>query len=368
MRMFTTIRVLTGCFAVVAAVSTAFANPNAKAEELFKQAKKLMAEQRYADACPKFEASFDLDPGIGGQLNIARCYEEWGKLGRAYRAYVDAEQQAKNAKDPRAGKIHELVVKLEPQVPRLLIRVPKTPEFEDVRVTVDGAPLSKSDLSKPYLVDPGPKQIEYALTSGVKQTLLIPLERGGIREVTLDVPREAREAREAKEARDTKEADAAKQRDKRDKIDKGRKPLQKNDKRPTNTEDLGKENVAAESAPIGSKQRVAGIITGSAGLVAIGASTALALAARNKYRTALASHCQGQKDMCDAQGLSETQSARSNANIATVVFSVGLAATIGGIVLYAIAPRGEGRERQSAFYVSPSVSPEGGGIALGGQF
>lgn len=363
--MYTTIRVLASCVAVAIA-SPAFAD-NSRAEELFKQAKKLMAEQRYADACPKFEASFDLDPGIGGELNIARCYEEWGKLGRAYRAYVDAEQQAKNANDPRAAKIHDLVAKLEPQVPRLLIRVPKTSDFDDVRVTVDGTALSKSDLARPYLVDPGPKQIEYTLANGVKQTLLVPLERGGIREVTLDVPREARESKEAKEAR---EANAAKA---RDRAAKGRAVSDKTVKRRANTEDLGKENVA-ESAPVGTKQRVAGIITGSVGIVAIGASTALALAARNKYRTALDSHCQGQKDMCDAQGLSDTQSARNNANIATVVFSVGVAAAIGGIVLYAIAPRGESRgesrekQSQSAFYVAPSVAPDGGGIALGGQF
>ena len=358
--MFTIIKVFAACATVVAASSTAFAD-NSRAEELFKQAKKLMAEQRYADACPKFEASFDLDPGIGGELNIARCYEEWGKLGRAYRAYVDAEQQAKNANDPRAGKIHDLVAKLEPQVPRLLLRVPKTPEFDDVRVTVDGVVLTKSDLSRPYLVDPGPKQIEYTLANGVKQTLLIPLERGGIRELTLELPREAREAK----PKETREANTSKP---KDKVVKGRTASDKA-KRRANTEDLGKENVA-ESAPIGSTQRIAGIVTGSVGIVAIGASTALALAARNKYRSAIDSHCQGQKDMCDAQGLSDTQAARRNANIATVVFSVGLAATIGGIVIYAIAPKGEGRERQSqsAFYVAPSVSPDGGGIALGGQF
>ena len=65
-----------------------------KADQLFKQGKQLMGEKRYADACNAFEESYRLDPGIGAQLNIAKCYEEWGKIGRAYLAYVAAEKMA----------------------------------------------------------------------------------------------------------------------------------------------------------------------------------------------------------------------------------------------------------------------------------
>src|SRR5262252_5703897 len=90
-----------------------------KADSLFKQGKKLMAEKRYANACAAFEQSFKLDPGIGGELNIAKCYEEWGKLGRALQAYKKAEDMARDAKDPRLAKIHELVEALDPAVPRL---------------------------------------------------------------------------------------------------------------------------------------------------------------------------------------------------------------------------------------------------------
>src|SRR5215475_13444461 len=94
-----------------------------KADSLFKQGKKLMAEKRYAEACAAFEQSFKLDPGIGGELNIAKCYEEWGKVGRAYSAYQHAEQMAKETSDPREPKIHELVAGLESQVPKLTIKL-----------------------------------------------------------------------------------------------------------------------------------------------------------------------------------------------------------------------------------------------------
>lgn len=353
MRLCTTIHVFVGCAAIAVASSVAHAD-NSKAEELFRQAKKLMADQRYADACPKFEASFDLDPGIGGELNIAKCYEEWGKLARAYRAYADAEQQAKNAGDARAPKIRELVVKLEPQVPRLVIKVPKTPEFQDVRISVDGMVVSKADLGRPYLVDPGPKQIEYALANGTRQTLLIPIERGATKEITLELPREVRAGR------DTTTTGA------RTKPPKNGIADDKRGRRGRIGEDLGKDNTADVSPP-GRNMRIAGIVTSSAGVVAIGVSTALALSARSKYNGALDSHCQGVKNACDLQGLAETRDARKSANVATIVFSVGLAATVGGIALYIAAPKGE-KARESAYYIVPDVSPVGGGVAFGGQF
>jgi outer membrane protein assembly factor BamD (BamD/ComL family) len=44
-----------------------------RADALFKQGKKLMADRRYNEACQAFEESFKLDPGIGAELNVAKC-------------------------------------------------------------------------------------------------------------------------------------------------------------------------------------------------------------------------------------------------------------------------------------------------------
>ena len=93
---------------ILALAAAAHADNKDKADALFKQGKKLMGEKRYADACEAFEKSNKLDPGIGSQLNIAKCYEEWGKIGRAFIAYQTAEKMAKDAKDSREPKIHEI--------------------------------------------------------------------------------------------------------------------------------------------------------------------------------------------------------------------------------------------------------------------
>jgi hypothetical protein len=308
----------------------AFAD-NKKADELFKQAKKLMADKRYSEACPKFEESFKLDPGIGGELNIARCYEEWGKLGRAYRAYLDAEKQAKDANDSRQAKIHELVAAIQPLVPKLVIHIPKDAETDGLKVSIDGIVVEKDDLANPQLVDPGPKQVEYTLPGGFKKSTLIPVERGGTNDVTLELPSR-----------------------------KPSKPIDKDKDRDKNV-----EKPVATSQP-GRNQRIAGIVIGGVGVVAIGISTVMTFSARSKYNDALAAHCNGMTNMCDAQGLTDTHDARSTANTATIIFSVGLAAVAGGVVVYLLAPKSE-PVREHALYLVPTVSSDGGGLAFGGR-
>src|SRR5262245_29991146 len=82
---------------LVALTGVAFAD-NKEADALFKKAKKLHAEKKYAEACPMFEDTDKMDPGIGAKLNVAKCYEDWGMLARAYKWYVDAEKMATDAK------------------------------------------------------------------------------------------------------------------------------------------------------------------------------------------------------------------------------------------------------------------------------
>src|SRR5262245_29900468 len=94
---------------VAAGSGVATAAPADRAEQLFKKGKKLLSEKKYGEACNAFEQSDQLDPGIGTKLNVARCYQEWGKLATAWRWYSDAEKMATEAKDERASKIHALI-------------------------------------------------------------------------------------------------------------------------------------------------------------------------------------------------------------------------------------------------------------------
>lgn len=300
-----------------------------QADQLFKRGQKLLAEKRYAEACAAFEDSDRLDPEIGAKLNIARCYQEWGKLATAWRWYTDAEQMASKAGDKRTPKIHALVEELDRDVPRLTLVLPADAVTDHLAIQLDGAPLALATVRDERRVDPGPHKITI-LVDGEPQTRTIPVQRGDRTKVALEVPVRPRTQRAA-----TPQAVA----------DPGR------------------------------SRRLIGLGVSGAGVVAAGVAGIATLRARSDYDHALHGYCNDATDMCDPTGLSRTHSARHRANIATVVTVLGGAAVAGGLVLYFTAPdpaRAERPERAArssrTLYLAPVVGGDGAGAVLGGAF
>jgi hypothetical protein len=308
-----------------------------RADQLFKNGKRLLAQKKYPEACAAFEQSDRIDPGIGAKLNVAKCYQEWGKLATAWRWFVDAETMATSAKDPRAKKIHELVETLEPSVPRLTVKAPPGAVLAGVLIKLDGAAFEASGLGVEQRVDPGPHEVETTV-AGVRQTQVVPVERSARAEVVLDLPTASRE-------RDT--------------------PT-----RPTRRRELTPPMPAPDGGPVrdpGRTRRLVGLGVAGAGVVGMGIAGLVTLGARGDYRDALAAHCQGATDMCDEQGLSITRSAAHRANIATVVAVGGLLAVAGGLIAYFTAPSAP-RTDEHALYLAPSLGAGSGTVVLGGAF
>lgn len=316
---------------VLAVAASAAADTKGDADRLFKQGKRLMAEKKFAEACQAFEQSFRLDPGIGGELNTARCYEEWGKLARALAAYQQAEEMAKSAKDPREPKIHALVAELDPKVPRITLKLSGGADAKDVKITIDDKPLDSGQLGQPQLVDPGPHTVAYE-SAGKKKKKIVPVERGGSSEIVLDVTPVA--------------------------VVPG----------PPNGKDKDKDTEPASREPAdpGKNRKLAAYATGGAGVVLVGISSYMTLSARSQYNDALSQHCMNMTNMCDPTGLSATHDARHEANIATVVFLVGAAAVGGGVALYLTAPKASRRD-EHALYLVPTVTPDSAALVLGGR-
>ncbi|HSK05813.1 MAG TPA: hypothetical protein VK932_31415 [Kofleriaceae bacterium] len=314
----------------IAALLALSATPVAadKADELFARGKAQLARKQYAQACVTFEKVDALDPGIGAKLNVAKCYQEWGKLASAYRWYADAEDMAARSGDKRAPKIKELLAELEPDVPRLTIRAPKGADLDTAAVKLDGE-LITSRIGRKMRVDPGPHVITYRV-DGAEKTQTIAIERGGTREVKLVLSSEDGEG-------------SARARDE-------------------------------ESTPPdpGRTRRIAGFALMGAAAASLGVAGYLSLGARSDYRAALDAHCMGAKDMCNDEGLRLTGDARSRANLATVFALVGAAAAAGGLVLYLTAPSSGQPESLSrdaeALYVAPAASERAALLLLGGRF
>jgi hypothetical protein len=292
-----------------------------RAEQLFRKGKKLLAEKRYAEACIAFEDSDRLDPGIGAKLNVAKCYQDWGKLATAWRWYREAEDMATKAGDERAKRIHERIEELDASVPRLTLRLPADTSTDGLVVKLDGVALDQGTLGAERRLDPGSHQIETIL-NGATETKVIPLERGGSAEITLDLPSPAK---------------------------------------PANTP----RAELASDAPRRDLRRIGMLTAGGGGFVIVIASVAT-LRARDDYNYALDNHCQGATNMCDDKGLDTTHRARRRANIATVATIGGLAAVAGGAYLYFTSWRASRGER--ALYLAPQVGGDGTGVVLGGAF
>jgi hypothetical protein len=305
--------------AIAASIALCIAAPAHadRADQLFKKGKKLLAEKRYAEACTAFEDSDRLDPGIGAKLNVAKCYQEWGKLATAWRWYSDAEAMASTARDERAKRIHAIIVELDATVPRLTIKLPPGAATDDLVIKLDGVDLALDAIGTERRVDPGTHQLD-TVVAGVRTSKVVRVERGGASEITVELPRKARTAGPA---------------------------------------------IVADP---GHTRRMVGLGTAGAGGAAIVISGIVTLRARDDYKHALDGHCAGASNMCDDIGLSVTHGARGRANIATVFTLLGVGAIAGGVYLYVTAPKPMTREH--ALYLAPQLGPDGTGLVVGGAF
>jgi hypothetical protein len=98
----------------------------------------------------------------------------------------------------------------------------------------------------------------------------------------------------------------------------------------------------------------------------LGIASWVVLDARADYRAAKEAHCNAMNE-CDDLGLDQTHDARDRANVGTIVFSLGLAAIAGGVVLYLTAPDDPPATAEHTRLV-PVVTEDGGGVVLSGAF
>jgi len=297
-------------------VALAQTNPVA-AEALFDDARKLMEQGKYAEACPKLAESERLDPGVGTLLNLGECYDKNGQTARAWETFREAEALAgRNHETARATYAHKRVGELEKRVSRVSIVVPVEVRVTGLQVMSDGAFVSEPLWGVSVPIDAGTHVIEARAPGYVTWKSTFEASGKGVQIVT--VP-----ALERNPAVDT--------------------PPTQPQPRPVATTTTPAP-VPAPVAPapdvpvVGSGQKTAGIVVGVIGVVALGTGGVFGGLAMSKDSTARSAGCDA--NTCpDSNSLNASNDAQAFARVSTWSFILGGVALVGGVVLFLTAPK-----------------------------
>lgn len=162
------------------------ANERTLAEALFREGRELMADGRYAEACPKFAESHRLDPGGGTLLNLAVCHEREGKLASAWAEFQEALALAQaDGRQDRVILAEEHVSSLEPKLARLTISV-SSGAPKNLSVTVQGTPLGTAAWGSAVPVDAG--SVEVRATAAGRSEFVKTIQVNDGESLTVEVP------------------------------------------------------------------------------------------------------------------------------------------------------------------------------------
>jgi len=174
-----------GSIAVALLVATSAARADeSQPTALFFRARELIREGKYAEACPLLEESQRLDPGVGTQFNLARCYELLGRFASAWSLYDEvARTTHATGQSAREAIALERMNAIEPRVAHVAIHA--NPDAS-LQITLDDAPLpvaSEIDAR----IDPGPHEIAARAPGKRPWSSRIAVTREAER-LTVDVP------------------------------------------------------------------------------------------------------------------------------------------------------------------------------------
>jgi hypothetical protein len=309
----------------------------APAEQLFEDGRALLAQRRYAEACPKLAASEKLDPAVGTLLNLGDCYEKMGKIATAWATFKEAVAMARAGKQPGREKIAAARADaLEAHIPRLSIVVPHAVPGLEVRR--DGLVVGQAEwtgaVASAVPLDPGEHEIVVLAPTKRSWSTTVVLAADG-HTSSVEVPElETDELAERAPLKPVSQAAATLE--------------------VVNTHD---RNV----------QRALGLIIGGAGLVTavVGAPFGFIAISQNKLAE---SNCPT-NDTCHEPGGSDAKTAVTDSIVSTVLVFVGSGIAIGGAVVFFTAPKPKHEPSPKAtLHVTPSMERGGGGLRLSGSF
>jgi hypothetical protein len=312
---------------------------SAAAEALFKQGRDLMGAGKHDEACRKFEASQQLEPGLGTMLNLAECYEKTGRTASAWAEYRKAIPLARAAgSKARQDLATERAQALEPRLSTMTIRaVGGEAAGAQLEVRRDGVLVQPAELGSAIPVDPGEHLIEASAPGREPWSAKIHVGPDAAK-VSVEIPQLKSASTGAPPPPGAAPPPAA--------------PLV------TTTSATSPAPSDQPASSDGSTQRVVGLVLGGAGVVGVGLGAFFGVRAFGKWSDAK-EECSDYPYGCGKEGTDLRSSASTAGTTSTIAFIAGGALLGTGVVLYLTAPK----KKTS---VAVTLGPQS--VALGGRF
>lgn len=322
--------------AVLMTASVCHAGPEenkADAQAAFELGRKLVLQGKFADACPKFEESERLDPGLGTMLFLADCYEKTGKIASAWGQFREAEAIAIKQSDQREQIAHDRAVRLEPKLSKVILKVDPANKVDGLHVTRDGDDIGEGVWNTPLPIDPGPHELGATAPGKTPWTERVDIAKDPST-ITVVIPRLADDPNATAPAIATPL----------------RRQVEPPPVAPTNT---------------GSTQRVLGLSAMGVGVAAGIVGTVFGVVAKSKNDASNDGLCSADTNLCSSQqGVDERSAAKTDALVSTIAFIGAGVFVAGGAVLYFTAPK----SKRPVAGLVPSIGPQSAGLQLGGSF
>ncbi|GAB4514697.1 MAG: hypothetical protein Tsb0020_33230 [Haliangiales bacterium] len=317
----------------------------AVAEQLFREGRALITQGDFEQAAEKLEASLELDSASGTQGSLAWCYEKLGKLASAWFMYTEAAILAdRDGNRTRAATARKLANALGPRLPRLQISLVEL--VPEVRVTLDGTELTTAVLGTAMYVDPGEHVITVDAPGYQPFSTMVTVAEAKLREVKIPT---LEPIPEPKPVPPPKPIPA---------------PMP-----PGSTKEVPPPlRPSPPPADVGRTRRWAGLLTGGAGALVASAGLVVGATAFSAWDDPFVrGDCDRVTLVCSPEGQAATDKARDRTLLANILVGVGAVAIGAGAVLYLTAPDTSPNAAQAA-RITPTLGPDGVGVAISGRF
>jgi hypothetical protein len=292
------IALILAVFCVALPAQAGNSSTKAAADSLFREGVALADAGKFADAIPKFRASYELDPARGTLLGLAMAEERAGKLLDAYTHFNDLSDQAQKAGDnARQDIAKQRIAALDKRLPRLTVTAAGAPE--GTTITIDGSALPPGAAGSALPVNPGEHRVEAQAPDGRSFAQTVKLDEGASQAVSVVL----------------KSAGSA--------------PVVAPPPKP------GSADHGVEAKPSGTSSSLptVGLVVGGAGVVLLGVGGYLWLDSGSKFND-VSSRCSGTK--CPADVQSEIDSGHSEERWARIGLVAGGLCVATGVTLFVI--------------------------------